>query len=55
MRDDFMCIDFVSRGNERKIIYNIGEYNDNAIINRIKQNHKAYEYIELLNKLLNKE
>ncbi len=55
MRDDFMCIDFISRKNERKILYNIEEYNEKSIINRIKQNTKAYEYIELFNKLISEE
>lgn len=52
MRDDFMCIDFKPRDKQRKILYNIVELNDNAIINRIKQNKKAYAYFEKLSELI---
>lgn len=52
MRDDFNCIDFASRSEQRKILYNIGEYNDNAILNRIKNNYVAYSYIKKFNELL---
>lgn len=55
MRDDFMCIDFSSRSSQRKILYNISEYNDNAIINRIKKNEIAYTYLIKFNQLLNKK
>ncbi len=55
MRDDFMCLDFAPRSNNRKLVYNIEELNDNAILNRIKNNKKAYSYIEKFNLLLNEE
>lgn len=53
MRDDFMCLDFISRSNTRKLLYNIEELNDNAIINRIKNNETANEYLEKFNFLVN--
>lgn len=52
MRDDFLCIDFAPRNNTRKINYNIGELNDSAILNRLRNNQTAYAYIEKLNSLL---
>ena len=53
MRDDFMCLDFASRSNNRKILYNIEELNDNAIMKRIKSNETAYKYIEKFDLLVN--
>ena len=55
MRDDFMCLTFASRSNNRKIIYNIEEMNDNAILNRIKNNRIAYAFLEKFNSLANEE
>lgn len=54
MRDDFMCLDFASRSNSRKLIYNIEELNDKAIIKRVKSNEMAYAYIEKFDLLVNK-
>ena len=52
MRDDLMCLNFASRDNKRRILYNIGELNDTAILNRIKGNQKAYSYIDKFGSLL---
>ncbi len=52
MRDDFQCINFASRSNSRKVVYNIAELNDNAILKRVRSNQRAYAYFEKLNLLL---
>ena len=46
LRDDFGCILFRSRNSERKLIYDIMKYNKNAIIEEVKKNTIAYEYIK---------
>lgn len=52
MRDDYMCLEFQPRSDLRKILYNIEDLNDNAIINRIKHNRRAYVYFEKLSALI---
>lgn len=52
MRDDFMCLEFNSRCSIRKILYNITEYNDNAIIKHINNNEVANSYINNFHTLL---
>ena len=53
MRDDYRCIDFESRQNERTILYNIGEMNKDSIIKKINNNKLANKYIDKMNELLN--
>ena len=52
LRDDFGCIDFQPRKSEREIIYNPIELNEISLQEYIKNNSKAYEYIEKYNNLL---
>lgn len=52
MRDDFACIDFASRSERRKVLYNITAYNENAILDMIKNNHYAHSFINRFNELL---
>lgn len=52
MRDDFMCLNFNPRSSSRKIVYNIEELNDNAILNRLRSNRRAYVYLDKFNSLL---
>ena len=53
MRDDFRCIDFESGKSERKLLYNIGEMNENTIKRRISNNSLAYKYINRFTDLMN--
>ena len=45
LRDDFGCIDFKSRSSKRKLIYDINKYNKNTIIEEIKKNTNAKDYL----------
>jgi hypothetical protein len=51
LRDDFGCINFRSRNSERKLIYDILKYNKNAIIDEVKRNTIAYDYINEAQKI----
>ncbi len=44
IRDDFGFIKFKARSNDRKIILNYMEYNDEAVIKTIKNHSKYYEF-----------
>lgn len=44
IRDDFGFIKFKARSNDRKIILNYIEYNDEAVIKTIKNHSKYYEF-----------
>jgi len=52
LRDDFGCINFQSRSSRREIIYNPIELNELSLQQYIKNNSRAYEYIEKYNKIL---
>ena len=52
MRDDFGMIEFESRSNHRKIIFNPLILNDNELERLIRKNSKAFEYIERYYNLL---
>ena len=52
LRDDFGCIDFQPRSSRREIIYNPIELNELSLQKYIKNNSRAYEYIEKYNKIL---
>ncbi len=52
MRDDYNCIDFHSRNNNRVIKYNIEEVNKETLINKIRGNQVAKEYIDKMVSLL---
>jgi len=52
LRDDFGCINFQPRSSQREIIYNPIELNELSLQQYIKNNSKAYEYIEKYNNLL---
>lgn len=52
LRDDFGCIDFKPRSNDRKIIYNPCKFNKDSLIKEIKSKSKAYRYIERYHKLV---
>lgn len=54
MRDDFGMIDFESRSNHRKIIYNPLILNDEELKRLIHENSKAFTYIEKYFELLKK-
>ena len=45
LRDDYWCINFKPKSTKRKLIYDIRELNDNAIIKKIKENSAAYKYL----------
>lgn len=45
LRDDYGCIDFKSRSNNRKIIYTPNTLNKNSFIQKIKSNTQANNYI----------
>lgn len=53
IRDDFGFIKFKARSNDRKIILNYMEYNDEAVIKTIKNHSKYYEFknkfLEIIN------
>ncbi|WP_079560720.1 hypothetical protein [Acholeplasma oculi] len=51
MRDDFGCVQFEPRSNNRKIIYDLSELSKTAVTKYISQNSIAYEYIEKFNLL----
>ena len=53
LRDDFNCINFASRKDTRTILYNIEELNQHKIIEKIKNNTLANNYINKMNILLN--
>jgi hypothetical protein len=52
LRDDFGCLDFVARSSKRKLLYNINELNDDAIIKNIKKHSKAYKYLNNFESLI---
>jgi hypothetical protein len=52
LRDDFGCINFQPRSSKREIIYNPIELNELSLQQYIKNNSRAYEYIEKYNNLL---
>lgn len=52
LRDDYGCLDFKSRSNQRKIVYNPEDLNKDSFINSIKQHTKANKYILNLEKIL---
>jgi len=52
LRDDFGCINFQPRSSQREIIYNPIELNELSLQQYIKNNSRAYEYIEKYNNLL---
>lgn len=55
LRDDYGCINFVSRSNNRKIIYNPTILNKQALISNIKTYSVADRHIEKYYKLLRTE
>jgi hypothetical protein len=52
LRDDYGCIDFKSRTNRRKIIYNPTELNKKSLIKRISKYSVAFQFIERYQELL---
>lgn len=52
LRDDFGCINFNPRSSQREIIYNPIELNELSLQRYIRNNSRAYEYIEKYNNLL---
>lgn len=52
MRDDYNCIRFASRSNERNLIYNPGILNKEAFIQKIESNTEAQKYIKYYKELI---
>ncbi|QAR31805.1 hypothetical protein EQP59_05295 [Ornithobacterium rhinotracheale] len=52
LRDDYGCIDFEPKSKYRTLIYNPKELNDSFLKMKIKENTKAYSYIENLSRIL---
>jgi len=52
LRDDYACIEFNSRSNKRKIIYNPTELKDSIILDKIADNKIAGNFIDKFNKML---
>ena len=52
LRDDYGCISFEARNKKRVINYNPVDYNERALIDKIKNSSVAYKYIERYNQLL---
>lgn len=52
LRDDFGCIDFQSRSNNRRMNYDISNFNKKAIIENIQKHSKAQQYLNNFNKLI---
>lgn len=51
IRDDFWCLNFASRSTNRELIYDIRELNDITIKQKIRENSKAYQYLDRFNLL----
>lgn len=52
LRDDFGCIDFLPRSQNRIINYNISNFNKKAVIENIRKYSKAQRYLNNFTKLI---
>lgn len=54
MRDDYQCVEFETRNNQRQLIYNPSDFNKETLIQKIETNEQAKQYINRYYELVSK-